>query len=290
MNALVNIDGRIVDAQHATVSVFDHGFLYGEGVYETLRTYGRQPFLFDPHVARLEASAEAIALSLPVTREVLRQRMLETQDRRSGRDESYIRVLLTRGVGELSYDPAACPHPTVVIIVKPHKDPPAEQFTAGVRVALVSVVRNFVGSVHPRIKSNNLLNNALAMQEALARGASEALMRNYRGEIVECAQSNFFIVKGDEILTPSLECGLLAGITRAFVLDLARDLQIRTREAILTDRDVLDADEAFLTSTTREITPVVHVDDHVIGTGRPGGITASLLLEYRRRAHVSSAS
>lgn len=288
MNALVNIDGRIVDERRAMISVFDHGFLYGEGVYETLRTYRRLPFLFGAHAERLRASADAIALSMPLSATDLFGRILETQSERPGTDDSYIRVMLTRGIGELTYDPAACATPTLIIIVKPHIDPPTKQFTEGVRVALVSVVRNFVGSVHPRIKSNNLLNNALAMQEAMARGASEALMRNYRGEIVECSQSNFFIVKNDEILTPSLECGLLAGITRKFVIDLALGLHIPVREAILSDRDVLDADEAFLTSTTREITPVVQVDEHTIGPGRPGAITASLLIEYRRRAIAAS--
>lgn len=288
MSALVNIDGRIFDERRATISVFDHGFLYGDGVYETLRTYRRLPFLFGQHAERLRASADAIALSMPLSAADLFGRILETQSERPGTDDSYIRVVLTRGVGELTYDPAACEKPTLVIIVKPHKEPPTKHFTEGVRVSLVSVVRNFVGSVHPRIKSNSLLNNALAMQEALARGASEALMRNYRGEIVECAQSNFFIVKNDEILTPSLECGLLAGVTRKFVIDLARDLHIPAREAILSDRDVLDADEAFLTSTTREITPVVQVDEHLIGPGRPGAITASLLIEYRRRAIAAS--
>lgn len=290
MGAIVNIDGRIVDEQHALISVFDHGFLYGEGVYETLRTYNKRPFLFEAHQRRLRASAERIALPVPLDDAAMARRMAETVAAHPDLHEAYIRVLLTRGVGELSYDPAACPAPTLVMLVKPHREPDPRQFEEGVMVSLVSVVRNFAGSVSPRIKSNNLLNNALAMQEALRRGGSEALMRNVSGEIVECSQSNFFIVKDGEVLTPALDCGLLAGVTRQFVFEIGSALGIPVKEAILRDVDVLCADEAFLTSTTRELTPVVRVDAHPIGSARPGPITARLLGEYRRRAYEASAA
>ncbi|MFN8057528.1 MAG: aminotransferase class IV [Vicinamibacterales bacterium] len=284
MGAVVSVDGRITDEHHATISVFDHGFLYGEGVYETLRTYHKRPFLYEPHVRRLRASAAQLALPVPFSDAELASRMQATVDAHGELDEAYIRVLLTRGVGELSYDPATCANPTLVIIVKPHRDPPATHFEDGVKVSLVSVVRNYSGSVNPRIKSNNLLNNALAMQEALTRGASEALMRNVTGEVVECSQSNFFVVKDGRVLTPALECGLLAGVTRQFLFEIAADLDLPMSEARLHDADVVGADEAFLTSTTREVTPVVLVDEHRIGAGTPGPITRRLLQEYRRRA------
>lgn len=286
MHAKVNIDGRIVDARDAVVSVLDHGFVYGEGVYETLRTYNRQPFLFEPHVTRLRASAAQIALDVPYSDQELLTRITQTVDALSATGEAYARVLLTRGVGELTYDPAACPTPTLVIIVKPLVEPPAHQFDEGTTVSLVSVVRNYTGSVHPRIKSNNLLNNALAMQEAIKHRATEALMRNYRGEIVECSLSNFFIVKNGIVKTPALECGLLGGITRQFLFEIGQELGLPFSEAILHDEDVFTADEAFLTSTTQEVTPVVRVDRRVIGAGTPGPITKQLLAEYRRRAQA----
>jgi branched-chain amino acid aminotransferase len=201
-----------------------------------------------------------------------------------GLKEAYIRVLLTRGVGELSYNPAACPTPTTVIIVKPFPEPAARTFSEGIKVSLVSVRRNHPQALNPMIKSNNLLNNALAMQEALRSGADEALMLNQAGEIVECSQSNFFIVKDGRVLTPVLSAGLLPGITRAFVIDLARELGIPAAEGRLTPADLRVADEAFITGTTREVTPVVRVDDAIVGEGKPGPISRRLLELLRTRA------
>src|SRR6185295_16757224 len=189
MSATVNVNGRITPERDAVISVFDHGFLYGEGVYETLRTYHRRPFLLDRHLARLRNSAGMIALGVPLSDEQFADRIEETVAAASPgapRDsEWYVRVLLTRGVGELTYDPAATPTPTVVTIVKPHLDPPAELYTKGVRVTLSSIVRNHPDTVNPMIKSNNLMNCALAMQEGYRRGAFEVIMRNYRGELAE---------------------------------------------------------------------------------------------------------
>ena len=198
MNATVYVNGKITDAPSAAVPVFDHGFLYGEGVYETLRTYGRQPFLFERHMDRLRRSASLIALDVPFSDAEMRERVERTMAAHRGLDEAYIRILLTRGVGELTYNPAATPTPTLIIIVKPFPAPAEATFTAGIKLSLVSVRRNHPEALNPMIKSNNLLNNALAMQEALGRGADEALMLNHDGEIVECSQSNFFIVCGDK--------------------------------------------------------------------------------------------
>jgi branched-chain amino acid aminotransferase len=201
---------------------------------------------------------------------------------------AYIRVLLTRGVGEITYDPAACPTPSLVIIAKPLPSTPPEHYERGVKVAIVDPIRNHPQSVSPLIKSNNLLNNALGMQQAIRAGAVEGVFRNYRGELSECAQSNLFIVSNGVVRTPPLEAGLLAGITRGFVLEIAGDLSISCEERALLDRDLFEADEAFFTSTTKELVPIVQVDDRTIGSGLPGPITKRLLEEYRRLANAKS--
>ena len=289
----VNVNGVLTDAAHATISVFDHGFLFGEGVYEVCRTYHGEPLLFDRHMQRMRASAALIALDVPYADDEFLRRARETmaaaglgrQADGSSRD-AYVRILLTRGIGELTYDPAATPTPSVVVIAKPHAPQPPDQYARGVKVAMVDIVRNHPQSVNPLIKSNNLMNNALGMQQALKRGAVEAIFRNYRGELSECAQSNLFIVSGGVVRTPGLEAGLLAGITRAFVLEIGAELGYRVEETLLRDADLFGADEVFLTSTTKEIVPIVRVDDSVIGTGRPGPITQALLDEYRRKAET----
>jgi len=288
MGSTVNVNWRVFDQEHAVISVFDHGFLYGEGVYETLRTYNGQPFLFDRHMRRLRASAGMVALDVPIGDAEIDARFRETM-RAAGLGEStgreaYIRILVTRGIGELTYDLAACPNPSIVVIVKPNVEPSREAFERGVKVALVPIVRNHPDTVNPRIKSNNLLNNALAMQEAFKRGAYEGVMRNYKGQLAECTQSNLFIVKNGVAMTPPLDAGLLPGITREFLFEVGADVGITVRDAELHDDDLLGADEAFLTSTTREAVPIVQVDDRTIGSGSPGPVTRALLDGYRRRA------
>lgn len=290
---MVNINGQIVDREHATISVFDHGFLYGEGVYEVLRTYDGEPFLFERHMRRLRASAGMLALDVPPTDTDLHASISSTIAAAAlGTDgrEAYIRVLVTRGVGDISYDLDTCPVPTVVIIVKPHVDPPTSAYAEGVMVSLVGVMRNHPGSVNPIIKSNNLLNNALGSQEASRRGAFEGVMRNYRGEIAECSTSNIFAVKDGVVITPPLTAGLLAGITREFLFEVADEAGIPMREQVMQDADLLGADEAFLTSTTREVVPIVRVDAQVIGTGRPGPITQALLEAFRMRTRKDAPS
>jgi branched-chain amino acid aminotransferase len=293
MAATVNVNGRVSDEQHAVISVFDHGFLYGEGIYETLRTYQGQPFLFERHMRRMRRSAGMLSLTVPLSDAEMSQRVhdtIRTAGLGNGAGEAYIRILVTRGVGELSYDPAACPESSVVVIVKPQVDPPREAFEQGVKAVLVSVMRNHPGSVNPIIKSNNLLNNALAMQEAVKRGAFEGIMRNYRGELAECTTSNLFIVKGGIALTPPIDAGLLAGITREFLFEVGAEVGISVREQVLKDEDLFGADEAFLTSTTREVVPIVKVDERAIGSGKPGPVTNALLAGYRKRAHAPHAA
>jgi branched-chain amino acid aminotransferase len=282
MAATVNVNGRISPGDEAVIPVFDHGFLYGEGIYETLRTYSGRLFLFDRHMRRLRNSAQLIDLPLPFTDDEIAAQIQETiASAKLGDTEAYVRLLVTRGVGELTYDLKATPTPSWVIIVKPLPSPAAELYRQGVKVVLVDVVRNHPQSVNPMIKSNNLMNSALAAQQALKRGAFEAVMRNYRGELTECTQSNLFIVTNGEALTPPLESGLLPGITREFILELGRDAGIEVREQVLRDDDLFKADEAFLTSTTREVLPIVSVDDRAIGDGMPGPISRKLLEAFR---------
>jgi len=284
MSATVYVNGRITNERDAVVSVFDHGFLYGEGVYETLRTYRRQLFLFDRHARRLRRSASLIALDVHFTDADLLQAITATMEQAMLAGEAYVRVLLTRGVGDLTYDPKATPSHTLVIIVKPHVDPPESAYRDGVAVAIVDIVRNHPGSVNPVIKSNNLMNNALAMQEALRRGAFEGVMRNYLGELTECTTANLFVVNNGSVLTPPLSAGILPGITREFMFEIGRAMGVDVREAVLHDEDLYGADEAFLTSTTREAVPIVAVDGRSIGEGKPGPVTLKLLEEFRRAA------
>jgi branched-chain amino acid aminotransferase len=284
LRGAVYVNGRITNANDASIPVYDHGFLYGEGVYETLRTYNRVPFLYEGHTRRLRASARHIHLDVPFDDATLLLWIEETVATAGELDEAYIRVLLTRGVGELTYDVRATPTPSLVIIVKPAEEPPARVTEQGIRISLVPILRNHPGSVNPLIKSNNLLNNALAMQEAHRRGAEESLMCNYRGELSECSQSNFFIVRNGAALTPRSAAGLLEGLTRAFIFEVGRDVGVEVRDETLFPRDLETADEAFITSTTRELSPVVQIDDRRIGTGKPGPITRTLLDGYRKRA------
>ena len=284
LRGAVYVNGTITPAEHAVVPVYDHGFLYGEGVYETLRTYNRVPFLYDRHARRLRASADRLRLLVPFDNQALAGWIHDTVLAAGDLDEAYIRVLLTRGVGELSYDIDATPAPSLVVIVKRLDPVPARIEQDGITISLVQVLRNHPGSVNPIIKSNNLLNNAIAMQQANQRGGEEALMCNYRGELSECSQSNFFMIRGGVLLTPPSEAGLLEGITRGFLVDVAREAGIEAREETLYPPDLETADEVFITSTTRELSPVVRIDDKVIGTGKPGPVTKKLLQGYRARA------
>ena len=284
LRGAVYVNGTIKPAGEAVVPVYDHGFLYGEGVYETLRTYNRVPFLYDRHLDRLRASAARIRLEVPFTNGELAIWIDQTVEAAGELQEAYIRILFTRGVGELNYDPKSTPTPTTVIIVKPLEEPPARVSSEGINICLVDILRNHPDSVNPVIKANNLLNNALAMQEAYRRGGEEGLMCNYRGELSECSQANFFMVRDGAVLTPRSEAGLLEGITRAFLFEVGRDAGIDVREATLFPKDLDTADEAFITSTTRELSPVTRIDDKPVGSGKVGAITTRMLEGYRRKA------
>ncbi len=299
MRGAVYVNGTIAPADQAVVPVYDHGFVFGEGVYETLRTYNRSPFLYDRHVRRLRRSADQLLLDVPFDDATLLTWIEQTMDAAGSQlrselggvqgsppinDEWYIRVLLTRGVGDLTYDPRATPKPSLVILVKPLEAPAGRVFTEGIRISLVDVMRNHPGSVNPRIKSNNLLNNALAMQAAYRRGAEEGLMCNYRGELSECSQANFFLVRGGAALTPKSSAGLLEGVTRAFLFEVGKETGVDVRDEVLYPKDLESADEMFITSTTRELSPVVRVDDRLVGSGKPGPVTQKLLAGYQKKA------
>jgi len=289
MAAVVNVNGRIGSEREALISVLDHGFLYGEGVYEVVCAYGGRPFLFDRHMRRMRTSAQMIALTVPYSDAELTAQVEATiaafceRPENAGVGNLYVRLLLTRGVGEITYDPASCPRPSLVIIVKALGAFSSELYDGGVKVVIVSVVRNHPCSINPLIKSNNLLNNALAFQEALRRGAFEGVMRNYRGELAELSTSNLFVVKDDRALTPPLDAGLLSGITRGFVCEICEAVGLSVEQRVLHDEDLFGADESFLTSTTKEVVPIVQVDERAIGNGKPGPWTKRLLEAYRRR-------
>ena len=289
LRGAVYVNGTISAADRAVIPVFDHGFMYGEGVYEVLRSYNGVPFLFDRHLTRLRNSARYLHLDVPFDDDTLRGWVMRTSAAAALDGDTYIRVLLTRGVGELTYDVDATPTPSVVIVVKPLEPAPDRIREQGIALSLVPILRNHPGSVNPIIKSNNLLNNALAMQEANRRGAEEGLMCNYRGELSECSQANFFIVRNGVALTPRTDAGLLEGLTRSFLFEVGQDVGIEVRNEILFPTDLESADEAFITSTTRELSPVTRIDDRVIGTGKPGPVTLALLQGYRQRAQALTA-
>ncbi len=296
MGIIAYVNGRICDERDAAISVLDHGFLYGEGIYEVVRTYNRKPFLLDRHLQRLRRSADMIALPLPAPERELETRieaLLKAFFEQPGNKavaEAYVRLLVTRGVGELNYETGPCPSPSLVIIARALNGQPSDVYEKGVKVAIVSVVRNHPCSINPLIKSNNLLNNALAAQEAHRKGAFEAVMRNYRGEIAECSTANLFVVHAGAVRTPPLDAGLLSGITRGFVLEICRSEGIDVEQRSLHDEDLFASDEIFFTSSTKEVVPVVQVDDRLVGDGKPGAVTRRVLTAYRTKAMEITAT
>jgi len=276
MAFLASVNGDILPADQARVSVLDNGFTFGDSVYEVLRTYGGRPFAVPRHLRRLRASASRLGIDVAPTDDDLLGRVRALLHR-AGNRESYIRIIVTRGVGDSSYDFDAVSGPTVVMIVKELPPYPERHYSEGIRVAAVDVRRNHPRSLDPGIKSSNLLNNILAVREARARGAEEPVLLSLDGRLAEGASTNVFLVRDGALCTPSLETGILPGITREVVCELAPELGIPCREEDLQLPDLLGADEAFLTSTTRDVVPVRQVDGSVIGTGRPGPLTRRVM-------------
>ena len=276
----IYIDGKLYDKEDAKISVYDHGFLYGDGVFEGIRSYGGKVFRLAEHLDRLWDSAKAIWLEVPISKQQMVKAIEDTLAVNGIRD-GYIRVVVTRGAGTLGLDPNRCSHPQVIIIADLISLYPVELYQEGLELVTVSVMRNHPAALSPRIKSLNYLNNILAKIEGLQAGCMEALMLNHKGEVAECTGDNIFLVRQQRLLTPPNEAGILEGITRDAVIGLARGMDIDVAETPLTKHDVYIADECFLTGTAAEVVPVVKVDSRMIGEGVPGPITRELMTRFR---------
>jgi branched-chain amino acid aminotransferase len=280
MNLKIYIDGTFYEQSEAKISVFDHGVLYGDGVFEGIRFYQDRVFRLDEHMDRLWDSAKAIALDIPVSRTALIDATLETI-RQNDLHDGYIRLLVTRGVGSLGLSPDSCRRPTIVIIAATIALYPDSLYEKGLTLATCSVRRIPPAALSPRIKSLNYLNNILAKIEAQQAGAAEGVMLNEQGYVAECTGDNLFVVKNGVISTPPVNAGILAGVTRAVVFELAKKNGIPIKEEDLTRYDILVADECFLTGTAAEVIAAVQMDRRPIGNGRPGSITLKLVEEFR---------
>jgi branched-chain amino acid aminotransferase len=280
MSMFASVDGRVLPIEEARVSVLDNGFAFGDSVYETLRTYGGRPFHLDRHSARLRRSAGRLGIEIPLADAALASRLDEVLEK-ARNTESYIRIIVSRGVGDMSYRPDRVVGPTVVVIVKPLELFPDTWYTDGIEVAVVSVRRNHPDALDPAIKSSNLLNNILAIREAQARGAAEAILLNQRGEVAEGTSSNVFVVREGRVATPPLHAGILPGITREVVLELCAGLGIDGREETLAPESLAAADEVFMTSTLKEAAPVRRIDGKAVGSGKPGPVTLRILSAFR---------
>ncbi len=279
----VYIDGENYPKDEAKVSVFDHGYLYGDGVFEGIRAYNGRVFRCEEHINRLYDAAKAIALEIPMTKEELTQAMLATIRKNQLRD-SYIRLIVSRGKGDLGLSPTKCIRPTIVIIADTIELYPPEMYQKGMKVITASTRRNMPGVIDPQIKSLNYLNNILAKIEANHAGVSEAIMLNQNGLVAECTGDNVFIVKDGVLMTPPIYVGALDGITRRTVISLAEKLNIPFMEKELTLFNLYGADECFFTGTAAEVIAVTEIDNRVIGSGQCGPITAKLLEEYQKVA------
>jgi branched-chain amino acid aminotransferase len=283
MASFASINGKITPAEEARVSVLDNGFAFGDSVYEVLRTYEGLAFEPGRHFRRLRASASRLGIEVPYDDAALLAQ-IDALLARATKGESYIRIVVTRGLGDCSYDFSRVKGPTVVVIQKPLASYPERHYAEGIRVAAVAIRRNHPSALDPAIKSSNLLNNILAVREAQARGADEPVLLNQEGRIAEGASTNVFVAHRGTLRTPPLGAGILAGITREVVLELLPTLGVPVREEPLRLEDLRDADEAFLTSTTREVVPVRQVDEQPVGAGRPGPLTRRVLEAFRAYA------
>jgi branched-chain amino acid aminotransferase len=283
MGSIVYVNGRFVAKEEATVSVFDHGFLYGDGVFEGIRVYHGRIFKLDAHVDRLFESAHTLGIQIPLGRQEMTRAILETV-RRTGLRDAYIRPVVSRGPGDLGIDPRKCPRPNVIIIVDTIQMYSEEAYRKGLRMITTATRQRPVDVLNPRIKTCNYLNNILARMEVNLVGVDEGLMLTTQGYVAECTADNIFIVKSGRVLTPPPHLGILQGVTRQTVLDLCGHLGMSGAEQILTLHDMYGADECFLTGTGAELGPVVELDGRKIGTGRPGPITLRILTAFRELA------
>ncbi len=281
---IIYLDGKFVPEEEAKVSVFDHGLLYGDGVFEGIRAYNGRVFRLTEHLVRLYNSAKAILLEIPLTISEMEEAVLETL-RRNGLRDAYIRLVVTRGKGDLGLDPKKCDKPTIFIIADAITLYPEETYKNGLRLVTVPTRRNAPEAINPNIKSLNYLNNILAKIEAARAGAVEAIMLNNEGYVAECTGDNIFIISNGIIKTPSPALGGLPGITRDAVIEVARKMGYTVEETFFTRYDIYTADESFLTGTAAEALPVVELDGRQIGDGKAGSITQKLIAAYRELAN-----
>jgi branched-chain amino acid aminotransferase len=273
------MNDRLVPEAEARVSVFDHGLLYGDGVFEGLRSYSGRVFRLDEHLDRLYASARAICLEIPLAKEAVAQAVIDTLAANTLSD-GYVRLVVTRGAGSLGLDPNRTKNPQVIVIADTIALYPREYYEKGLRIVTAATQRTQSAALSPRIKSLNYLNNIMAKLEGLQAGCVEALMLNHKGEVAECTGDNIFVVRGTKLLTPPPDAGILEGITRNAVMELAHAAGIDCREQTLVRHDLYTADECFLTGTAAEVIPVVEIDGRKIGAGVPGPITARLTADF----------
>ena len=276
----IYVDGEFFDQADAKVSVFDHGLLYGDGVFEGIRFYNGRVFQMEAHIDRLWESARSICLEIPISRQEMDEALLETIRQNDLRD-GYVRLIVTRGVGNLGLNPVQCKRPSIIIIASTIALYSEETYRRGLTVVTVPTRRMGPATLNPAIKSLNYLNNVLARIEANLANADEALMLNDAGNIAECTADNLFVVKRGQIMTPPISAGALRGITRGVVFDIAAELDIKISEPELTRHDLYIADEAFLTGTAAEVIPMVKVDGRAIGDGKPGEITKRTIARFR---------
>ncbi|HVJ67670.1 MAG TPA: branched-chain-amino-acid transaminase [Caulifigura sp.] len=277
----VYVNGALLPKEQAVVSVFDHGLLYGDGVFEGIRVYGGKVFLLGEHIERLYESALAIRLVIPISPAEMTAAVEKTVAA-NGIKDGYVRLVVTRGAGSLGLDIRKTSNPQVIVIADTITLYPAELYEKGMQIITASTIRNHPAALSPRIKSLNYLNNIMAKIEATDAGAPEAIMLNHKGDVAECTGDNLFLIKRGELLTPPLDAGVLDGITRRAVMRLAAGAGVTVREITLQRHDVYVADECFLTGTAAEVIPVVAVDGRTIGTGKPGPVTRDLLQRFHR--------
>ncbi len=280
MGLMIYINGQIVPQEDAKISVFDHGLLYGDGVFEGIRAYNGKIFTLDEHLDRIYDSATAISLKIPITKAEMADAIKQTM-KANNLTDSYIRLVVTRGVGKLGLDPNKCATPQIIIITDTIELYSKALYERGLDVVTVTTIRNHFSALDPKIKSLNYLNNILAKIESIQAGAGEALMLNKDGYVAECAGDNIFIIKNNVLRTPPASAGILVGITRNVVMKLAAKMGVQVTEELMTCYDLYIADECFLTGTAAEIIPVVKIDGRTIGAGKPGKITLDLLKRYR---------
>lgn len=284
---IVRVNRENVDPLNARVSIFDHGFLFGDSIYEVVRTIKGKPLAWDRHMRRLENSAAGTAMELPWSSDDLLTEVMTVLGQASWEGDSYFRMIVTRGTGKIDLMPTTCTGPNLILIAKPVPILPERVYTKGEFVCVTDVIRNSARAMDPAIKSGNYLNNVIAMIEAQKRGAEDALMLNEHGNLTECTTSNFYLVKDGVIRTPDLSCGLLAGITREILLEIAPPAGIPVEEAILTVSDITEADEAFMSGTIRGVVPIFRVTGDVEWTAPPGPVTSKLREVYEKHVGLS---